>query len=150
MLVTSAPLQICTKVLFQQPPSAPSAPPAKVMIAPEIEPKLSEAQVRAAVLSHISSHCCYGKAAAKNMVIKSMEYLPAYHYELQTFTEKRETAWTYAAIRTGYESMLGSSLGGGPPPLPWDILEEPAQAFKDEVRLVQVNKAASTQCEGHR
>ena len=109
------------------------------MVAPEIEPKLTEAQVRGALLSHISSHCCYGKAAAKNMAIKSMEYLPAYHYELQTFTEKRETAWTYATIRTGYESMLGtSSLGAGPPPLPWDILEEPAQAFKDEVRLVQV------------
>lgn len=109
------------------------------MIAPEIEPKLTEAQVRAAMLSHISSHCCYGKAAAKNMVVKKMEYLPAYHYELQTFTEKRETAWTYAAIRTGYESMLNNSaLGAGIPPLPWEIFEEPAQAFKDEVRLVQV------------
>ena len=109
------------------------------MIAPEIEPKLTEAQARAAMLSHISSHCCYGKAAAKNMTIKKMEYLPAYHYELQTFTEKRETAWTYAAIRTGYESMLSNgALGSGIPPLPWEIFEEPAQAFKDEVRLVQV------------
>ena len=110
----------------------------KVMIAPEIEPKLTEAQVRAALLSHISAHCCYGKAAARNMVVKKMEYLPAYHYELQTFTEKRETAWTYAAIRTGYESLMGSNLGSGIPPLPWEIFEEPAQAFKDEVRLVQV------------
>ena len=111
------------------------------MIAPEIEPKLTEAQVRAAMLSHIASHCCYGKAAAKNMVVKKMEYLPAYHYELQTFTEKRETSWTYAAIRTGYESILGNGgLGGGVPPLPWEIFEEPAQAFKDEVRLVQVGK----------
>ena len=110
------------------------------MIAPEIEPKLSEAQVRAAMLSHIASHCCYGKTAAKNMTIKKMEYLPAYHYELQTFTEKRETSWTYAAIRTGYESILGNGggLGSGLPPLPWEIFEEPAQAFKDEVRLVQV------------
>jgi len=117
----------------------------KVMIAPEIEPKLTEAQARAAMLSHISSHCCYGKAAAKNMTIKKMEYLPAYHYELQTFTEKRETAWTYAAIRTGYESMLSNgALGSGIPPLPWEIFEEPAQAFKDEVRLVQVPNTAST------
>jgi hypothetical protein len=111
----------------------------KVMIAPEIETKLTEAQARSAMLSNVASHCCYGKAAAKNMSIKKMEYLPAYHYELQTFTEKRETSWTYAAIRTGYESMLGSSLGSGVPPLPWEIFEEPAQAFKDEVRLVQVN-----------
>jgi len=33
------------------------------------------------------------------MQIKTLEYLPAYHYELQTFTEKRETAWTYAHLR---------------------------------------------------
>ena len=32
-------------------------------------------------------------SAAKNMRVKKIEYLPAYHYELQTFTEKRETAW---------------------------------------------------------
>jgi hypothetical protein len=119
------------------------APGSKVMIAPEIEPKLTEAQARAALLSHIASHCCYGKAAATNMSIKKMEYLPAYHYELQTFTEKRETSWTYAAIRTGYEALLGhganGALGSGIPPLPWEIFEEPAQAFKDEVRLVQVN-----------
>jgi hypothetical protein len=114
------------------------------MIAPEIEPKLTEAQVRAALLSHISAHCCYGTTAARNMVVKKMEYLPAYHYELQTFTEKRETAWTYAAIRTGYESLMGSNLGSGIPPLPWEIFEEPAQAFKDEVRLVQVPNTAST------
>ena len=25
-----------------------------------------------------------------------MDYVPAHHYELQTFTEKRETSWTYA------------------------------------------------------
>ncbi len=110
------------------------------MIAPEIEPKLTEAQVRSAMLSHIASHCCYGKAAAKNMRVKKMEYLPAYHYELQTFTEKRETAWTYSAIRSGYESLLPSSgIGSGVPPLPWEIFEEPSQAFKDEVRLVQVS-----------
>ena len=42
------------------------------MIAPEIEPKLSEAQVRVAVLSHIANHCCYGKTAAKNMCIKKI------------------------------------------------------------------------------
>ena len=110
----------------------------KVMIAPEIEPKLTEAQVRAALLSHISAQCCYGTGAAKNMVVKKMEYLPSYHYELQTFTEKRETSWTYAAIRNEFDAIIGNSLGNGIPPLPWEIFEEPAQAFKDEVRLVQV------------
>ena len=40
-----------------------------MMIAPEIEPKLTEAQVRAALLSHISAQCCYGTGAARNMVV---------------------------------------------------------------------------------
>ena len=35
----------------------------------------------------------WGNVMAKNMRVKKIEYLPAYHYELQTFTEKRETAW---------------------------------------------------------
>lgn len=64
--------------------------------------------------------------------------MPSYHYELQTFTEKRETSWTYAAIRNEFDAIIGNSLGNGIPPLPWEIFEEPAQAFKDEVRLVQV------------
>ncbi len=34
-----------------------------------------------------------------------MDYLAAYHYELQTFTEKRETAWTYAPLKSGYETV---------------------------------------------
>jgi hypothetical protein len=33
------------------------------------------------------------------MRVKKLDYLPAYHYELQTFTEKRETAWTYSQLK---------------------------------------------------
>ena len=72
-----------------------------------------------------------------------MEYLAAYHYELQTFTEKRETSWTYAALKSGYETC-GSSGGGLVPPLPWEIEEEPIQAFKDEVRLIEVPHTESS------
>ena len=72
------------------------------------------------------------------MTIKTMECQPAFHYELQTFSEKRETAWTYAAIRPGYTDMMGGGSIGCVPPLPWEIMEEPTQVFKDEVRLVQV------------
>lgn len=110
------------------------------IIIPEIEPKLTEQQVKAALLSYIDDRCCYGKGAAKNMNIKTMEYVPAYHYELQTFSEKRETAWTYAPYRPG----TMESYPGGVPPLPWEIEEPPTQMFKDEVRLVTVPNTAST------
>merc|ERR1711892_519104 len=53
-------------------------------------------QARSALLSFVSAHCCYGTGAAKQMRITSMEYVPTHHYELQTFTEKRETNWSYA------------------------------------------------------
>ena len=122
-------------------------PPPPPIIIPEFESKLSEEQARAALMTHIADHCCYGKAAAKNMNIKKMECAPAYHYELQTFSEKRETAWTYAAIRPGYTDMMGGGSLGAVPPLPWEIIEHPTQAFKDEFRLVQVPNTGSTkQC----
>ena len=122
-------------------------PPPPPIIIPEFESKLTEEQARSALLTHISDHCCYGKAAAKNMHIKKMECAPAYHYELQTFSEKRETAWTYAAIRPGYTDMMGGGSLGAVPPLPWEIIEHPTQQFKDEFRLVQVPNTGSTkQC----
>ena len=93
---------------------------------------LTVEQARSALLSFVSSHCCYGTGAAKQMRITSMEYVPAHHYELQTFTERRETCWTYAPHKgdTGHTD--------GPAPLPWDINEKPVAMFKDDVRLVPV------------
>ena len=133
-----------TAELQQQEKQAQQQP---ILVLPDSEPKLSEEQARAALLTHIADHCCYGKAAAKNMHIKKMECFPAYHYELQTFSEKRETAWTYAAIRPGYTDLMGGGPLGAVPPLPWEIVEQPTQAFKDELRLVQVPNTGSTkQC----
>ena len=60
------------------------------------------------------------------MAIKEVHYLPAYHYELQTYVEKRETNWTYAPHKGG--SINGPSHGRAP--LPWDIVEEPVSMFK--------------------
>jgi len=129
-------------------PSAPSHPTQRAV---ELDTvcTITENQAKLALMQHISEyHCCYGKGAAKSMVIKKMEYVPALHYELQTFSEKRETAWTFSSIRTGI-GMSGEggglrSYGGGlPPPLPWEIEEFPSQAFKDEVRLVAVPNTTS-------
>ena len=135
---------IASSASRQQEKQEPPPPP---LIIPEFESKLTEEQARSALLTHIADHCCYGKAAAKNMHIKKMECGPAYHYELQTFSEKRETAWTYAAIRPGYTDMMGGGSLGAVPPLPWEIIEHPTQPFKDEFRLVQVPNTGSTkQC----
>ena len=105
--------------------AAPSLPQPAVV-------NLTDQQARSALLSFVSSHCCYGTGAAKQMRITSMEYVPAHHYELQTFTERRETCWTYAPHKGD------SGLSDGPAPLPWDIKEKPVAMFKDDVRLVPV------------
>ena len=88
---------------------------------------LTENEARSALLSHVSSQCCYGAGAAKQMRINSMDYVPAHHYELQTFTEKRETCWTYAPHK-----LDGYVDGPGPvsAPLPWKIEEHPSSKFK--------------------
>ena len=79
------------------------------------------------------------------MDIKKLEYMPALHYELQTFVEKRETAWTFSSIRSGFgfNNSLNGYRSGAPPPLPWEIEEFPTQEFKDEVRLVAVPNTTS-------
>ena len=97
-------------------------------------------QARSALLSFVSAHCCYGTGAAKQMRITSMEYVPAHHYELQTFTERRETCWTYAPHK-GEGHVDGPYMG--PAPLPWEIEEKPLVMFKDDVRLVPVPNTES-------
>jgi hypothetical protein len=102
--------------------------------------KLTEDEAREALLGYLQHHCCYGKGAARGMTVKKIECLPAYHYELQTFSEKRETAWTYSPIRGMSGAVAAATSGGygGSPPLPWEIEEFPTHPFKDEVRLVPV------------
>ena len=107
--------------------------------------KISEDTARGCLLDHVSSHVCYGREAAKTMVITEMEYVPALHYEIQTFTERRETCWSYAPHRPesqGPGGGAGLDMGGleyaGHAPLPWELEQEPVRMFREEVRLVTV------------
>jgi hypothetical protein len=99
---------------------------AAAAVAPQAIPSLTQQQARAALLAHVGARCCYGSGAAKQMRITNMDYVPAFHYELQTFTEKRETSWTYAPHKGGEVD----SPARGPAPLPWDIEEKPSHMFK--------------------
>jgi hypothetical protein len=66
--------------------SAPPPPPpplkSRPIIALDSDFALSEDAARSALLDYLGGHCCYGKAAAKNMVIKQMDRMPAFHYEV--------------------------------------------------------------------
>ena len=94
---------------------------------PQVVVKISEDTARGCLLDHVSSHVCYGREAAKAMVITDMEYVPALHYEIQTFTERRETCWSYAPHRPesqgpGAGAGLDTGLNqAGHAPLPWEL-----------------------------
>ena len=91
-------------------------------------------------------------------------YVPALHYELQTFTERRETCWSYAPHRqlsihlsiylylsvyvsiylsicicrpdTADTAATPPTLSPAPAPLPWQMVQPPARMFREEVRIL--------------
>lgn len=88
--------------------------------------KLDEEDLRAAMLQHVSEHCCYGSKPAKEMKIKGFKGVTALHYILETFAEGRET-------RNAHAPYMGGLVDGpenGPPPLPWDIPCQANELFK--------------------
>ena len=74
--------------------------------------------------------------------ITSMDYVPAYHYELQTFAEKRETNWVcgpHKVTRTSlvthlqpltFQGLDMDSATSGRAPLPWEVDLPPSNMFK--------------------
>ena len=104
---------------------------------PQVVVKITEDLARGCLLDHVSSHVCYGREAAKQMVITGMEYVPALHYELQTFTERRETCWSYTPHRPDNKTIVDGP-DTCPAPLPWQVEQHPMRMFRDEVRLVTV------------
>ncbi|XP_043230699.1 protein SSUH2 homolog [Amphibalanus amphitrite] len=117
--------------------SEPSGPPPRDPV--HVGGELSEQQARAALLCHVTDHCCYGRGAARHMNIAKINYSSAHHYELQTFTEKRETSWTFVP----YSGGEVDSPSCGEAPEPWSVPAEPAQLFHDEVKVMEVPHTAS-------
>ncbi|XP_055945435.1 protein SSUH2 homolog [Argiope bruennichi] len=101
-------------------------------------PVLSEEEVRDAVTQYASENCCYGSKPAREMKVKEIEMMSAFHYKLETFAEKRESAWKF-------EPYTGQSIDGpanGPAPSPWDVTVPPSDYFKDGKKKVEVPHTA--------
>lgn len=101
-------------------------------------PAMTEEQVRAALLDHVSEHCCYGSGPAKTMVIREVLMNSAFHYTLETFTEKRETAWAYEP----YDGKHLDTAMNGPAPSPWDVLVSPSKHFVNEQIKLEIPHTA--------
>ncbi|XP_069907334.1 protein SSUH2 homolog isoform X3 [Oryctolagus cuniculus] len=76
-------------------------------------PTVTEEVAQEALLSFVSSKCCYGHAAAGDLVIRELKQQNLCRYRLETFSESRVSEWTF--------QPLTSEPGGGWPaerPLP--------------------------------
>ncbi|XP_054707415.1 protein SSUH2 homolog [Uloborus diversus] len=102
-------------------------------------PQLTEKEVRQALLQEVSSRCCYGTGAVRDMAITDIKHSIAFHYTLETFTEKRTTCWAF-------ESYTGGTIDERNPdqvPFPWDIPANPPANFKNHVVQLEVPHTAS-------
>ena len=105
---------------------------------PELPPlnpvTLTDQEARTSLLSLVKTHCCWGSGVVSQMSITGMDYVPAYHYEIQTFAEKRETNWVCGP----HKGLDMDSATSGRAPLPWAMDLPPSNMFKEEVRVVTV------------
>ncbi|XP_032795927.2 protein SSUH2 homolog isoform X5 [Daphnia magna] len=102
-------------------------------------PPVSEVDARNALLGMVTEHCCWGRSAARHMSIGKILSSSAFHYEIQTFTEKRETSWAF--MPHGGGEVDGPRCG--PAPRPWDIPADPTDLFRSEMKVLQVPHTAS-------
>jgi hypothetical protein len=60
-------------------------------------------------------------------------------YKLETFTERRETAW----VNEPYKGQPINSAGTAPPPSPWDVFVPNDAPFQNCKKMVEVPQTAS-------
>ena len=61
-------------------------------------------------------------------------------YKLETFTEKRETAWIYEPYKGQAIHINAATFSS--PPSPWDVLLPPDVPFQDSEKVVEIPQTA--------
>ncbi|XP_035205370.1 protein SSUH2 homolog, partial [Stegodyphus dumicola] len=101
-------------------------------------PGLSVEEIREAAIQFASENCCYGSGVVRDMQITEIVMISAFHYKLETFAEKRESAWRFVPYN-------GQSIDGpmnGPAPAPWDVVALPPKEFSDSKAKIEVPHTA--------
>ncbi|XP_065910821.1 protein SSUH2 homolog [Dysidea avara] len=104
-----------------------------------VVPAVSEEQARQALAQYVSSNCCYGSRAVRDLVFTNISPSAAIHYQLETFTEQRKAGWSSEP----YNGLPIDGPENGPAPLPWDIVVSPPEMFKDNKYYREVPHTAS-------
>ena len=100
---------------------------AQRIITPLPPPAWTEEEIRTAVAKHVSGKVFYSSAAMQEMKYASIESNMAYVYNLQTFTETRETKWMTEPHWIG---TLVDGPHNGPIPGPWEVAVTTPEEFK--------------------
>ncbi|XP_071476024.1 protein SSUH2 homolog isoform X1 [Diadema antillarum] len=102
-------------------------------------PTLTDDEAREALLGYVAENCCRGKKAATEMKVNDLDHSAAFHYTLETFTEKRTTKWKH-------EPFTGQIIDGphnGPAPQPWSIMVNIPAMFQNGKAKLEVPHTAS-------
>ncbi|KAK1332321.1 hypothetical protein QTO34_006994 [Cnephaeus nilssonii] len=97
-------------------------------------PVVTEEVAREALLSFVSSKCCYGRSAARDLVIQQMKQQMLCRYRLETFSESRISEWTFQPFTN---HVVDGPRRGTSPKL-WDIKVQVPPMFQEETRKFQV------------
>ncbi|KAI4553903.1 hypothetical protein MJT46_016083 [Ovis ammon polii x Ovis aries] len=70
-------------------------------------PVVTEEVAREALLSFVNSKCCYGSAAAGDLVILELKQQNLCRYRLETFSESRISEWTFQPFTSTCSTCSG-------------------------------------------
>ncbi|XP_077870108.1 protein SSUH2 homolog [Saccoglossus kowalevskii] len=127
---------------LQPPPSYNEAlhlPPPQSQDITTTVPVVSEEQARTALLNHVSQNCCFGSKAANKMKFTNILPSSAFHYSLESYTEKRSPKWAYEP----YHGQVIDGPFNGAAPFPWDIEARPPALFQSHTVNREVPHTAS-------
>ncbi|XP_024596432.1 oxytocin receptor isoform X2 [Neophocaena asiaeorientalis asiaeorientalis] len=138
--------------IFFPPSEAPGRPQEQRCWSSFLEhrvPVVTEEVAREALLSFVDSKCCYGSAAAGDLVILELKQQVLRRYRLETFSESRISEWTFQPFTN--HSVDGPQRGTSPKL--WDIKVQVPPMFQEDTRKFQVPHSSLVKechkCHGH-
>ncbi|XP_015415826.1 PREDICTED: protein SSUH2 homolog [Myotis davidii] len=134
--------------IFFPPLEAPRRPPEQTCWSSFLEhrvPLVTEEVAREALLSFVSSKCCYGRSAASDLVIQQMKQQMLCRYRLETFSESRISEWTFQPFTN--HAVDGPRRGTSPQL--WDIKVQVPPMFQEETRKFQVPHSSLVKALNH-
>ncbi|XP_067936667.1 protein SSUH2 homolog [Watersipora subatra] len=95
---------------------------------------ITRVEARHALIEYVGQFCCYGKSAAKELMILKVVPSNAMHYTLETFCEGRFTTRGEIPHRGG--AVDGAVNGRSPDP--WSIRVNASEEFVDEAKALRI------------